>query len=129
MTEEEIHEFTKPDLKGLTFDQLAYVQKLEKQVSDLVTKIDDMLDEDSVRGTYYILNAKLKESIRIINDYKIKIDDSDSKAYERFWKTFIDIKEVVGNVTWLKSQVFFDKTEAVITNPMEKYAKSKKDNK
>jgi chromosome segregation ATPase len=110
--------------EGISDEQ--YISDLETKVSDLSEKIQAMLDEDSVKGMYYTLNAKLAELNKAVNDYKIKIDESDSKAYERFWKTFIDIKEVAGNVLWLKTQIFGDKAETIITNPMEKFAKSKK---
>ncbi|MES3018889.1 MAG: hypothetical protein V4721_13970 [Bacteroidota bacterium] len=96
-----------------------YIELLEERIAA-------MLDEDSVKGMYYTLNAKLRELNRVVSSYKIEINDSESKAYERFWKTFIDIKEVAGNVLWLKTQIFGDTKETVITNPMEKFAKSKK---
>lgn len=97
----------------------------QQYIEHLEEKIAAMLDDDSVKGMYYTLNAKLSELNKVVSEYEIKIDDSESKAYERFWKTFIDIKEVAGNVLWLKTQIFGDTKEATITNPMEKFAKSK----
>jgi chromosome segregation ATPase len=104
-----------------------YISILENKVDELTVKMGAMLDEDSVKGMYYTLNAKLAELNKAVNDYKIKIDESDSKAYERFWKTFIDIKEVAGNVLWLKTQIFGDNGKQVIRNPMEAFATSKKE--
>lgn len=109
----ELTPLSRPDTSRLTPDVRKYIEKLEKQVSDLT--------EDSLSGWHNVLNMKLNELKQEVMNFKINLTDND-KGFERFWKAIVDSKDMVQSINFLRIESGQVKTEKRV-NPIEEYAR------
>lgn len=71
-----------------------------------------------LESTYHALNFQLNKMSEIIMEADINLDGND-KIFERFWKIATEVKQIAETVSWLKKEVFQDKTETQIKDSKE----------
>ena len=85
---------TKPDISKLPLDIRKYIQWLEQRVDDT--------EQDGIPRLLKVMNRKINEIARSIDDYQFKIDSTEDRAYERFWTAAKDIKRIADDLKALQ---------------------------
>lgn len=98
-----------------------YIEHLEQKIQDS--------EEDGIRGMLIVLNRKMNQIKRSIDAYEFKIDESDNRAYERFWQAMKDFKTVSDNMKALKMEFkLTDEDLKETLSPQEQFVQRRKQN-
>lgn len=113
------------NIDDLAPDIRAYILHLEQKISDT--------DEDGVRGFLIVMNRKINQIKRSVDAYDFKIDNTEDKAYERFWSACLQISKVAKDMKDMKTEYGISDAELSedaalkkLKNPMERMVYNKK---
>lgn len=93
---------TKPgNIKELAPDIQEYIKHLENKVQFLEEKILDD-EEDGLKNFLIVINRKMNQIARSIDSYNFKIDNTEDKAFERFWAASTQFKKLADDMKAVK---------------------------
>ena len=74
-----------------------YIWFLENKIADT--------EQDGIPRLLQVMNRKINQIARSIDDYEFKIENSEDRAYERFWTAMRDIKKITEDLNALRLQL------------------------
>lgn len=113
--------------RPLNIDDLApeirlYIEHIEQKLEDT--------DQDGIPGLLIVMNRKINEISRSIDEYEFKINSSEDRAFERFWTAMKDVKKISEDLTNLRVSLGVKEEEIKDKrSPQEKFAQKRKDQK
>lgn len=84
------------NIDDLAPDIRNYILHLEQTIRDS--------EEDGVRGFLIVINRKMNQIKRSIDQYEFKIDSVEDKAFERFWTAATKFKDLAKDLRDMKTE-------------------------
>jgi signal transduction histidine kinase len=99
-----------------------YILSLEQKIEDT--------EQDGIPGLLIVMNRKINQIARSIDEYEFKIESSEDRAYERFWTAMRDVKKISEDLTTLRVNLGLKEEDVKDKRtPMEKFAEKRKEKK